>query len=134
MPALVTTVLIVMIVAVVLMFFMCCFGMCGLVNPFEQLSRCTFCANCCDCGRVCGWSRNNEEVVEVEVVNNIKPKRPPAERSLSDRVRALEDGGGGRRSWAYEPRPNRSQMREWGNMAREENPTPQSFRKSSRYN
>lgn len=111
MPVFVTLLLTVMLIAVILLFFMGCLGICGAVNPFEQLAHCRFCINCCDCGRLCGWSRNNEEAVT-----------PPAP-TLEQRVKALEEGGGGDpRSWAYAPRPPRSQMRQWQELAGENTP------------
>ena len=70
----------IVVIAIVLLIF-CFFGATNLCNPFTQLTQCTWLANCLDCARCCGISRNPSSVQKAKVVDANKKKKEKEEEN-----------------------------------------------------
>jgi len=57
----------IVLIAIVLLVF-CFFGATNLCNPFTQLTRCTWLADCLDCAGCCGIARNRSSLQNANVV------------------------------------------------------------------
>ena len=61
----------IVLIGIVLLVF-CFFGATNLCNPFTQLTRCTWLADCLDCAGCCGIARNSSSLQDANVVEKNK--------------------------------------------------------------